>query len=147
MKFICDAPDGKAWFRIEAELEAQQESELMQHAVEKYFRREREKAAQSYQPSPAASYIERDIGLGDHIQRQMPLFLTLRDSEGNGLATAMLPPGGAHTAGFRIIIVGRANSDPYPSEGEAIGALASRFGLTLDRESCFPYAGSVGLLG
>lgn len=140
MKFICDAPNGRAWFRIETELEAQQESELLQHAVEKYFRREREKAVQSYQPSPAASYIERDIGLNDHIQRQMPLFLTLRDAEGNGLATAMLPPGGTPTAGFRIIIVGRANSDPYPSEGEAIGALAKQFGLTLDRGSCFPYA-------
>lgn len=140
MKFVCDAPAGKAWFRIETELEAQQESELMQHAVEKYFRREREKAAQSYQPPPAASYIERDIGLNDHIQRQMPLFLTLRDAEGTGLATAMLPPGGKHTAGFRAIIVGRTNSDPYPSQGEAIGALASHFDLTLDRNSCFPYA-------
>jgi hypothetical protein len=140
MKFICDAPDGKAWFRIETELEAQQESELMQHAVEKYFRREREKAAQSYQPSPATSYIERDIGLNGYIQRQMPLFLTLRDAEGNGLATAMLPPGGGPTAGFRTIIVGRANGDPYPSEGEAIEVLAKQFGLTLDRNSCFPYA-------
>jgi hypothetical protein len=70
----------------------------------------------------------------------MPLFLTLRDAEGNGLATAMLPPGGRRTVGFRIIIVGRANRDPYPSEGEAIEALAKQFGLTLDRDSCFPYA-------
>ncbi|HLG89987.1 MAG TPA: hypothetical protein VKZ79_22660 [Alphaproteobacteria bacterium] len=142
MKFICDAPGGKAWFRIETELEAQQESELMQHAVEKYFRREWEKAAQSYRPSAASSYIERDIGLNDHIQRQMPLFMTLRDAEGNGLATAMLPPGGrsATATGFRIIIVGRSNGDPYPSEGQAIGALAKEFGLTLDRDSCFPYA-------
>src|SRR5581483_9160124 len=101
--------------RIETELEAQQESELMQHAVEKYFRREREKAMQSYQPASATSYIERDIGLNDHIQREMPLFLTLRDAEGNGLATAMLPPGGNPGAGFRIIIVGRANGDPYHS--------------------------------
>src|SRR5262249_23142147 len=102
--------------------------------------RERERAAQSYQPSSAVSFIERDIGLKDHIQRQMPLFLTLRDTEGNGLATAMLPPGGRYTADFRIVIVGRANSDPYPSEGAAIEALAERFGLTLDRGSCFPYA-------
>jgi hypothetical protein len=140
MKFICDAPDGKAWFRIETEYEAQQESALMQHAVEKYFRREREKAVQSYQPPPAASYIERDIGLNDHIQREMPLFLTLRDAEGNGLATAMLPPGGRDIAGFHIIVVGRANRDPYPSDGEAIDALGNEFGLTLDRGSCFPYA-------
>jgi hypothetical protein len=140
MKFICDAPDGKVWFRIETEFEAQQESVLMQHAVEKYFRREWEKAAQNYQPPPATSYIERDIGLNDHIQREMPLFLTLRDAEGNGLATAMLPPGGRYTASFHIIIVGRANRDPYPSEREAIGALGKLFGLTLDRGSCFPYA-------
>lgn len=140
MKFICDAPDRKVWFRIETELEAQRESELMQHAVEKYFRREREKAVHSYQPPPATSYIERDIALDDHIQRRMPLFLTLRDAEGNGLATAMLPPGGKRTAGFHIIIVGPANSDPYPSEGEAIGTLARQFGLTLDRSSCYPYA-------
>ena len=140
MKFICDAPGGKAWFRIETDSEAQQESGLMQHAVEKYFRHEREKAAQSYQPSPGTAYIERDIGLNDHIQRQMPLFLTLRDGEGNGLATAMLPPGGRPAVGFRIIIVGRANGDPYRSDGEAIGALAKQFGLTLDRGSCFPYA-------
>ena len=140
MKFICDAPDGKAWFRIETEFEAQQESALMQHAVEKYFRREREKAAHSYQPSPATSYIERDIGLGDHIQREMPLFLTLRDAEGTGLATAMLPPGGRFTDGFPTIIVGQANRDPYPSEGEAIAALGKQFGLKLDRRSCFPYA-------
>ena len=70
----------------------------------------------------------------------MPLFLTLRDAEGNGLATAMLPPGGRHMASFRVIIVGRANSDPYPSEGESIEALAKQFGLTLDRNSCYPYA-------
>ena len=140
MKFVCDAPNGRAWFRLETEVEAQQESELMQHAVEKYFRREREKAAQSYQPSPTTSYIERDIGLKDHIQREMPLFLTLRDAEGNGLATAMLPPAGKHTPSFHIIIVGRANGDPYRAEGGAIEALASQFGLTLDRSSCFPYA-------
>src|SRR6516165_5928674 len=131
MKFICDAPDGKAWFRIETELEAQRESELMRHAVEKYFCREREKAMQSYQPPAAIPYIERDIGLNDYIQRQMPVFLTLRDAEGNGLATAMLPPGGRNMASFRTIIVGRGNSDPYPSEGKAIVALAQKFGLTL----------------
>jgi hypothetical protein len=140
MKFVCDAPNGKVWFRIETELEALQESELLQHAVEKYFRREQEKAVQSYQPAATVSYIEQDIGLKAHIQREMPLFLTLRDGEGNGLATAMLPPGGKKAAGFRIIIVGRANGDPYPAEGEAIQALAKQFGLTLDRDSCYPYA-------
>jgi len=140
MKFICDAPGGKAWFRIETGHEAQQESELMQHAVEKHFRREREKAVESYQPSPATSYIERDIGLEDHVQRRMPLFLTLRDAEGNGLATAMLPPGGKAANDFRIIVVGRGNGDPYLSERAAIEALAAHFGLTLERGDCYPYA-------
>ena len=140
MKFICDGPAGKIWFRIETESEAQQESELMQHAVAKYFCRERGKAAQCYVSPPTIPYIERDIGLNDHIQREMPVFLTLRDSEGNRLATAMLPPGGKHMNGFHIIIVGRANSDPYPSEGDAIGALARHFSVTLDRGSCYPYA-------
>ncbi len=140
MKFVCDAPNRKAWFRIETELEALQESELMQHAVEKYFRREREKAVQSYRPAAALSYIEQDIGLNAHVEREMPLFLTLRDGEGNGLATAMLPPGGKRATRFHIIIVGRSNCDPYPSEGEAIRALAKQFGLMLDRDSCYPYA-------
>lgn len=140
MKFICDTPDRKTWFRIETEFEAQRESELMRHAVQKHFRRAWEDAKLSYRPAPATPYIERDIGLNDHIQRHMPMFLTLRDAEGNGLATAMLPPGARGTAGFRIIIVGRGNSDPYPTEGQAIAALAKEFNLTLDRERCFPYA-------
>src|ERR1700761_5977890 len=93
MQFVCDAPDRKAWFRFETEGEAAAESELMKHAVEKYFRREREKAATSYQPTSAA-FIEQNIGLNAHLQKSMPWFLTLRDSEGNALATAMLPPGG-----------------------------------------------------
>jgi hypothetical protein len=47
MQYVCDAPNGKAWFRIETEDEAAQESRLMGHTVEKYFRREQEKAVQS----------------------------------------------------------------------------------------------------
>jgi hypothetical protein len=98
MQYVCDAPNGKAWFRIETEGEAVHESRLMSHAVEKYFRREREKAVQSWRPEwPNA--IERDIGLEAHIQREMPLFLTLRDGEGNALTTAMLPPGARIAAG------------------------------------------------
>src|SRR5688572_29399929 len=93
MQYVCDAPNGKAWFRIETEAEAVHESHLMSHTVEKYFRREREKAVQSWR-SKRPDAIERDIGLEAHVQREMPLFLTLRDGEGNALATAMLPPGG-----------------------------------------------------
>src|SRR5215475_14123142 len=50
MQYVCDAPNGKAWFRIETEVEAMHESRLMSHTVEKYFRREREKAVQSWRP-------------------------------------------------------------------------------------------------
>lgn len=138
MKFICDAPGRKAWFRIETEAEALLESETMHHAVEKYFRREETRARDSYQPTSAAS-IERDIGLKAHVQRAMPLFLTLRDHEGNALATAMLPPGGADDPAFGTIIVGRGNSDPYPEHGTAIEALGQHLGIMLSRERCYPY--------
>ena len=94
MQYVCDAPNGKTWFRIETEGEAVHESRLMGHTVEKYFRREREKAVQSWHPK-RPNAIERDIGLEAHVQREMPLFLTLRDGEGNALTTAMLPRCGA----------------------------------------------------
>lgn len=138
MKYVCDAPDGKTWFRIETEAEAEQESSLMQHAVEKYFRREKEKAVQTFKPA-SAKYIEQNIGLEAHLQREMPLFLTLRDGEGKGLATAMLPPGGRDEPGFQVIIVGPGNSDPYVDQAGAIEALGGHFGLVLERSSCFPY--------
>jgi hypothetical protein len=138
MQYVCDGPGARTWFRIETEGEAQTESEAMKHAVEKYFRREREKAVQSFTPT-AQAFIERDIGLAAHVARTMPLFLTLRDGEGNPLATTMLPPEGKEEASFRIIIVGPANADPYPAQGEAIEALGKHFGLTLTRERCFPY--------
>jgi hypothetical protein len=111
----------------------------MKHAVEKYFRREREKATSNYKPT-SQLYIERDIGLSAHLSREMPLFLTLRDREGKALATAMLPAQARNELGFRIIIVGPANGDPYTAHGDAIEALGKHYGLTLDRESCFPYA-------
>ncbi len=110
----------------------------MEHGVEKHFRRARECAAQSYKPA-SAIFVEQNIGLEAHIGDVMPLFLTLRDSVGTGLAPAMLPPGGIPDGGFRKIIVSVGNSDPYPDHGEAIGALGEHFGLTLDRESCYPY--------
>jgi hypothetical protein len=138
MQYVCDAPGGKTWFRIETEAEAVSESELMRHAVEKFFRVELEKATQSYRPAGSA-YFEREIGLKAHLMRAMPMFLTLRDDEGNGLATAMLPPGGRDERSFRPIIVGAANKDPYPEHGAAIEALGRRFGLGLERERCFPY--------
>lgn len=138
MRFVVDAPNGKSWFRLETEAEAAQESQFMRHAVEKYFRLEREKAVQTFQPA-SRSFIEQDIGLNAHIQRVMPLFLTLRDQDGNAHVTAMLPPGGKTDAGGRFIIVGPGNADPYPAEGDAIKALGDHFGLTLERERCYPY--------
>jgi hypothetical protein len=69
----------------------------------------------------------------------MPLFLTLRDTEGTALATAMLPPSGKNQNAFNIIIVGPDNSDPYPSQRAAITALGDHFGIALDRSRCYPY--------
>lgn len=138
MEYVCDAPGSKAWFRIETEAEAVRESEEMDHSVEKYFRREREKAVQLYRPT-STNFIERNIGLAAHLKSAMPLFLTLRDAEGAALATAMLPPRGEDEANFRIIIVSRSNGDPYPAEADAIAELGKHYGLTLPRDRCFPY--------
>jgi len=138
MKFICDAPDSKTWFRIETDGEAAQESALMGHAVEKHFLRDKAAAEKVFEPA-STSYIEGNIGLAAHVQRTMPLFLTLRDGDGKAWVTAMLPPGGQEVDGFRSIIVGPENGDPYPAHDQAIGALGVHFGLTLDRARCFPY--------
>lgn len=138
MRFVVDVPNGKSWFRLETEAEAAQELQLMRHAVEKYFRIEREKAVQSHQPV-SKTYFEQEIGLNAHIQREMPMFMTLRDQDGNAHVTAMLPPGGKGDTGGRIIIVGPANADPYLAESDAIKALGDHFGLTLERDRCYPY--------
>jgi hypothetical protein len=138
MRYICDAPGSKTWFRIETEGEAMRESDAMSHAVEKYFRQAWEAATSTYQPT-SSSFVEQNIGLNAHVQRVMPLFLTLRDAEGNALVTAMLPPVGRRNPTFRIIIVGAENRDPYPDHQEAIRKLGEHFGLTLDRTRCYPY--------
>ena len=138
MHYVCDAPDGKTWFRLATEVEAIDESQTMRHAVEKFFRQEKAKAEQSFTP-PSRNFIEQEIGLKAHVQRVMPLFLTLRDQDGNALVTAMLPSGGREDHAFRPIIVGAGNTDPYPEHGAAIRALADHFGLDLNRARCFPY--------
>jgi hypothetical protein len=69
----------------------------------------------------------------------MPIFLTLRDAEGKALVTAMLPPLGKDDGAFRPIVVGSANSDPYPEHGEAIARLGQHYGLKLDPARCYPY--------
>jgi len=138
MEYVCDAPGNRTWFRVVTEGEASAESEAMRHAVEKHFRRERERAAESFRPMTTV-FIEQDIGKEEHIKRAMPLFVTLRDEDGKALVTAMLPPGGKRDADFGCIIVGPGNSDPYPEHGDAIKTLAAHFGLTLDRARCYPY--------
>jgi hypothetical protein len=139
MQYICDAPAGQTWFRVETEAEAAAESALMRHAVEKYYRREREKASETFKPI-STRFVEQEIGREAHIQREMPLFLTLRADDGTALATAMLPPQGADDSSFRPIIVGAANDDPYADHEDAIAALAKHFGLSLERSRCYPYA-------
>jgi hypothetical protein len=138
MEYVCDAPGNRAWFRIVTEGEAAVESEAMRHAVEKHFRRERERAAESFRPLTTV-FIEQDIGKEAHIKRAMPLFLTLRDDDGVPLVTAMLPPGGKRDANFGCIIVGPGNGDPYVAHGDAIKALGDHYGMTLDRARCYPY--------
>lgn len=137
---MCGAPDGATWFRLETEAEADAEAALLRHAVDKYFRRYEALARESYRAPKNVASFEQAIGLKDHIARTMPLFLTLRADDGEGLATAMLPPEGRNQAGFRSIIVGPQNSDPYAAHAPAIAALARHFGLELKREDCFPYA-------
>lgn len=139
MQFVCDAPGDAAWFRIETEAEAEAESALMRHAVERFFRRYQEAARACYRPPRSAASFEQAIGLKDHVARVMPLFLTLRASDGTGLATAMLPPGGRKHAQLRPIIVGPSNSDPFATHGPAIAALGAHFALTLNRDECYPY--------
>ena len=140
MRFVCDAPGGKTWFALETEAEAEAESALMRHAVDRYFRSHVAEARETYRAPPGAPAFERDIGLKGHIARATPLYLTLRADDGEGLATAMLPPQGRNQANFRCIIVGPDNSDPYTNHARAIEALAHKFGLELKREDCFPYA-------
>jgi hypothetical protein len=139
MKYICDAPAGKTWFRLETEAEAAGESALMRHAVEDHFRRERAKASETFQPV-STRFVEQEIGREAHIQREMPLFLTLRDDEGGPLVTAKLPPRGADDPSFRPIIVAVGNADPYVDHEPAIEALARHFGFSLERSRCYPYA-------
>ena len=138
MQYVCDAAP-YTWFRLETIAEAASESQLMDHAVERYFRQCHEQATRSYVPPPSSAGFEQSIGLKDHIRRTMPLFLTLRDNEGKALVTAMLPPAGTKDAGFRSIVVGKANADPYQHYAAAIKALGVHLGQTLDRDRCFPY--------
>jgi hypothetical protein len=143
MRYECDAPGGMTWFRLETEAEAEAESDLMGHAVSRFFSRAWQAARATYTPQPG---LERDIGLKAHLARAMPLFLTLRDGEGTAHVTAMVPQEGAegavadlHESWRRPIVVGAANSDPFRSYADAIEALALHLDRTLDPVECYPY--------
>ena len=138
MRYVCDARAAGRGFASRARPRRSPNSEMMHHAVEKYFRKEHERAAQSFRPVSKVNF-EQEIGLKAHIQREMPLFLTLRDDSGTPLATAMLPPNGREDRSFRPIIVGPGNADPYPEQGDAIRALATHYGIPLERSRCYPY--------
>lgn len=138
MQYVCDAGE-LTWFRIETEAEAMKESELMDHAVEKYFRSAHKQAVCSYVPPPQLALIEQNIGLKDYVRSVMPRFLTLRDKEGTALVTAMLPPDGKDPLAMSPVIVAHSNGDPYVEYEAAIEALALHVGLDLDRSECFPY--------
>lgn len=138
MQYVCDAAP-YTWFRLETQAEAAAESHLMDHAVERYFREAYDAAVAAYVPPPTLHSFEQKIGLKDHVQRSMPMFVTLRANDGTPLVTGMLPPRGKGVGDFRPIIVGKGNSDPYVAYGAAIAALGHHLRLSLDRDRCFPY--------
>jgi hypothetical protein len=134
MRYVCDAPGGKTWFRIETEAEAVAESETMRHAVEKYFRKEQDKATQSFRPISKV-YFEQEIGLKAHIQREMPLFLTLRDMDGTRSLRVCPPTRRPQLpAEYRRSRQCRSLSN----QGDAIRALGPHYGISLERARCYP---------
>ena len=139
MQYVCDGVGSNTWFRLETSAEAASESRDMGHAVEKYFKQAYDLASQSYVPPASMRVFEQNIGLKAHIQKTMPLFITLRSNEGKALVTAMLPPQGKDDRGFRPIIVGPDNGDPYVAHAEDIRKLGQHYGLTLDPARCYPY--------
>ena len=97
-------------------------------------------AKQSYVPPASLHVIEQSIGRKAHIERQMPIFVTLRDGDGKAHVTGMLPAEGKEHDNFRPIIVGVENSDPYDTYRPAIRALGDHYGLRLNRSRCYPYS-------
>jgi len=138
MKYVCEAPP-YTWFRIETLGEAAMESLIMHHAVEKYYSKAYNEALAIYEPPASAAVFEQNIGLEAHIQRVMPIFVTLRNSDGEALVTAMLPPEGCDENDVRPIVVGVENADPYVQYEEAIYALGAHYSLPLERRRCYPY--------
>lgn len=131
MQFICDAPGQKSWFRIETENEAIFEAEAMKVSIDAPFRIERDAAVQSYRPQARLRAIERDIGLGAHVLRTMPIYLTLRDREGTALANAVLPAKDDLQEDHHAVVIGPGHADPFASQAEAIHALELHYGVSL----------------
>ena len=131
MQFVCDA-GAYTWFRIETQAEAVLESRVMNHTLEKDFREAYAAAARLHSPSKSVRFVEQNIGLKAHIQRTMPIFLTLRAKDGTALVTAILPPVGWDESSFRPIVVGPRNSNPFARHGAAICKVAEHYGLSLN---------------
>ena len=84
-------------------------------------------------------FLEQEIGLKDHVQRGgLPLFLTLRDEDGVGLVTAMVPPEGREERGFRCH-PGRPRRPNPRRRASPMLRWASRLGVALTPARCYPY--------
>ena len=105
----------------------------MNHTLENTFRDAYETAAKLHSPAKSVRFVEQNIGLKAHIQRTMPMFLTLRAKDGTPLVTAVLPPIGRDGITFRPIVIGPANTNPYPKNVAAIRKLAEHYGLDLEQ--------------
>ena len=138
MRYVCDVSERMTWFRIETDGEALLEAMATQIAVAYFFEEERRKALSSYRPRAELSFLERDIGLESHIQRTMPLFLTLRDNNGSALATTMLPLDGKDDGVFPVLVWGAGSVDAYELHTVALRALEKHFDIPIfDRaENC-----------
>jgi hypothetical protein len=134
MQYVCDAPGRKTWFRIETDGEALLEAELMRNAIEVQYENARLAAVQTYQPSQRLQSFERNIGLKAHLERSMPIFLTLRDSEGTPLANAMLPPGGRENGLHTTRVVGPNGADAMRFEPEAVKALEKHYNIAIEAD-------------
>ena len=139
MQYVCDA-EKYTWFRIETQGEATLESRVMNRTLENYFRDAYETAAKLHSPAKSVRFVEQNIGLKAHIQRTMPMFLTLRAKDGTPLVTAVLPPIGRDGITFRPIVIGPANTNPYPKNVAAIRKLAEHYGLDLEPTRFYRYS-------
>ena len=129
---------GERGFGLETEGEATRESENMCHAVERYYRREREKAAQTFRPRSDGLLRAGDWSQGPHPARNAAIPDVAR-RERRGSRHRHAAPRGREDRSFRTIIVGRDNGDPYLQYGDAIRALGRHFGTSLERARCYPY--------